>query len=133
MSTPAQMESVPMPDSGTLTKTSSATLDDVINAVPTMNGLSDTCRRDYLSAIRRFCELAGRPPATTLVYPAAIRSLMSRVNPVAQGVNSKTWANICSNLRAALKASGMLAQGTRGYPLAPAYRALYDRLPSKRL
>src|SRR5689334_2922675 len=129
MSTPAQRESVPMPDSGTLTNTSPATLDDAIKAVATMTGVSDTARRDYLSAISRFCELAGRTPATVLANPATIRALMNRVNPVAQGVSRKTWANICSNLRAALKSSGMLAKGTRGHPLAPAYTALYDRLP----
>src|SRR6266404_4004542 len=117
MFTPVKMESVPMPDSGTLTRTSPATLDDAINAVAAMNGLSETSRRDYLSAIGRFCELAGRTPATILANPAAIRALMTRVNPVAHGLSRKTWANICSNLRAALKASGMLAQGTRGYPL----------------
>jgi len=133
MSTPVTLENFPMPDSGTLARTSPATLDDAAKAVVAMSGLSDTCRRDYLSAISRFCELTGRTPATILANPGAIRALMTRVNPVAHGLSRKTWANICSNLRAALKVSGMLARGTRGYPLAPVYRALYDHLPSRRL
>jgi integrase len=114
------------------TATIRPTLGDVVLALPAAK-LGDTRRRDCLSAISRFCALAGRQPGTVLANPASIRSLINNINPVAHGISAKTWTNIHSNVFAAMRATGHASISNRGYPLAPVFQELYDQLHVDRL
>ncbi len=70
------------------------TLGDVLVAVQTAN-IAPLQQRAMTSAIKRICEMAGAKPATVPAEATAIRP-------------EKTWANLLSRLRAALRLADVI-------------------------
>ena len=71
--------------------------------------------RDMISAIKRICEMAGMAPAMFPAKAPAIRAMLAKIRPAAHGVSHKTWANLLSRFRGALKFAGVIdpmGQGT---------------------
>jgi hypothetical protein len=61
------------------------------------------------------CEMVGSAPATLPADAPAIRAMVAKIRPAAHGVSHKTWANLLSRFRAALKFAGVIdsmGQGT---------------------
>lgn len=90
------------------------TLQDVLNAVQKAD-LPPVQNRDIISATRRVCEMVGSAPATLPADAPAIRAMVAKIRPAAHGVSHKTWANLLSRFRAALKFAGVIdsmGQGT---------------------
>ena len=71
-------------------------------------------RRDMLSAVKRICEMAGMAPATVVAEPVALRAMISKILPAAHGVGRKTWSNLLSGLRAALRLAGVIDPALQG-------------------
>jgi integrase len=76
--------------------------------------IDDVRRRDQISAVNRICAMGGVSPAHFVVTASSVRSLLASIKPAAQGVSSKTFSNIVSNLTAALVAVGIIDGNLRG-------------------
>ena len=83
------------------------TLQDVLNAVQKAD-LSPVQNRDMISATRRVCEMVGSGPATLPADAPTIRAMVAKIRPAAHGVSHKTWANLLSRFRAALRLAGVI-------------------------
>ena len=105
-------------------------LQEVLDAVHKAD-LPPLQSRDMTSAIKRICEMAGMAPAAFPAKAPAIRATLAKIRPAAHGVSHKTWANLLSLFRAALKSVGVidpLGQGTamQNEAWAPLVKAIAD-------
>src|SRR6516165_5461491 len=83
------------------------TLQDVIDGLNANPTLSATRRRDLRSAVTRFAALTDSTPAFVSLDLAAIRSVLDLMVPIQAKVSRKRWANLRSDLSAAVAASGL--------------------------
>jgi integrase len=65
-------------------------------------------RRDMTSATKRVCEMAGVAPTAVHAEATVLRALVAKILPAAHGVTKKTWANLLSQFRAALRHAGVI-------------------------
>jgi hypothetical protein len=107
------------------------TLWDVRDAVQ-KSGLSLGRVRDLSSAVSCFCGLINSRPDATPLDLAAIGERLSAVNPVAAGISSKRFANIRSDLFAAIAASGCKPVKPARQSLTGPWRELEAKLETKR-
>jgi integrase len=102
------------------------TLADVLSLLE-HSGLTDTRRRDMISAIKRLCEMAGAMPASVAAKPPQVRELLSRIRPAAHGITAKSYSNLRSLLAAALQLAGVIDPlGRRVASRDPKWRELLD-------
>jgi hypothetical protein len=81
--------------------------------------------------VRRVAVLLGQEPAAIPLDMAAIAARLASISPVAAGMTPKRLANIRSDFRAAIKASGMLPVSLDKRPLNPAWQTLFERLAGR--
>ena len=67
----------------------------------------DTRKRDLRSAVTSFAKLKGQPPAAIPLDLADIRRTLDGMVPAQAKVSRKRWANLRSDLAAAIEASGL--------------------------
>ena len=84
-----------------------ATLKTVLDRLAAEVGLSDTRRRDLRSAVTSFAKLRDRAPAVIPLDLADIRATLDGMVPAGAKVSPKRWANLRSDLAAAIAASGL--------------------------
>src|SRR6266851_8100263 len=122
------MKTHPPPQTGV-----AATLQSVLGRLAADDSLSDARKRDLRSAVISFAKLSDRPPAAIPLDVAHIRRTLDGVVPARAKVSAKRWANLRSDLTAAIRASGlrpMLKTGDVGLDaawsglLAPADRRI---------
>ena len=102
------------------------TLSDVLELVEAADLTSDQ-RKDMKSAINRVAEMAGVAPAMAEANAPALRIMLKRVRPAAHEVKTKTWANLVSQLRAALRLAGVIDPRRDGLALKePAWASLLE-------
>jgi integrase len=102
------------------------TLADVLSLLDE-SGLTGTRRRDMVSAIKRFCEMAGIMPASIPAKPSQVRELLSRIRPAAHDITAKSYSNLRSLLAAALQLAGVIDPLGRGVASRdPKWRQLLD-------
>lgn len=89
------------------------TLEGVLGAVQKAD-LPPFQRRDMTSAIKRVCEMAGATPATLPAEAPAVRAMLAKIRPAAHGVSPKTWSNLLSRFRAALRLAGVIEPASQG-------------------
>ena len=70
---------------------------------------SDTRKRDMVSAVNRVLKMGGVWGSTFVFTVDSLRCLIASIKPAAHGVSAKSFANIQSNLRAALREAGIVA------------------------
>jgi integrase len=110
------------------TKKMIKTLADVSERVEAAD-LAPCQLRDKKSAINRVSTMAGMTPAQVEAEPTALRATLSSILPAAHGVNPKTWANLVSQLRAALRLAGVIDQRSDGIALKdPAWAPLLEAI-----
>jgi len=85
-----------------------ATLQDVLDRLAEVDGLSDARRRDLGSAVRCYAKLTGTPPAAIPLDLAAIRQKLDGMVPAQAKISAKRWANRRSDLAAAFAACGLV-------------------------
>src|SRR5689334_22275918 len=85
-----------------------ATLQNVLDGLAADSSLSDTRRRDLRSAVVCFAALMDSSPAHVSLDLAAIRSVLDLMVPIQAKISRKRWANLRSDLAAAIAASGLL-------------------------
>jgi hypothetical protein len=83
------------------------TLQDVIHRLGAKTDLSDTRKRDLRSAIVTYSKIHGESPAAIPMDLAAIRRTLDSVVPLQAKVSRKRWANLRSDIAAAIAASGL--------------------------
>jgi integrase len=106
------------------------TLQTVLNRLATNPGLTVSRRRDLRSAVACFTRLVSQPPAGIALDLAAIRQTLDTMVPAWAKISRKRWANIRSELAAAIDASGLLPMlKTDGVELDAAWRPLMDEAP----
>jgi integrase len=103
------------------------TLKDALESV--QRRVPDLRRRDMISAVTRICEMAGAAPATVPAEATVLRALIAEILPALHGVTEKTWANLLSQFRAALRHAGVIDPQVVGAALqdpawAPLVRAV---------
>jgi integrase len=86
---------------------SGQTLQHVLEGLSANRALSDTRRRDLKSAIVCYAALSGSGPAMVALDLAGIRSALDVMVPIQAKVSRKRWANLRSDLAAAISASGL--------------------------
>jgi integrase len=106
------------------------TWQDVILRLEEDPSLSQAQRRDWISAVRRVCEIAEIDPKIAPASLEYMRPLLKKVRPAKHGLRPKTWANLRSNLRAAL-AHARPQQPQR--PLDPEWARWRAALPNRRM
>ena len=84
-----------------------ATLQTVLDRLAGNARLSDSRRRDLRSAVRSFAKLREQPPAAIPLDLADIRHTLDRMVPARAQISAKRWANLRSDLAAAIEASGL--------------------------
>ena len=108
------------------------TLADVLAAVHSAP-LPDRRRQDLASAVRSVARALGRPPEQIPADPRLLARRLAEIAPQALGFSKPRWNNVRSLLRAALDLVTTVSPGRHLTPLTPAWQALWDRLPGKRL
>lgn len=91
-----------------LPATGGASLQVVLDALQKNEALSETRKRDLRSAVTTYSKVAGQPLAAIPLDLTAIRARLDEMPPVAAGVSAKRWANLRSDLAAAITASGLI-------------------------
>jgi integrase len=83
------------------------TLQTVLDRISSASNLSDTRKRDLRSAVTSFAKLTERSPAAIPLELPQIRETLDAVVPAAAKLSAKRWANLRSDLAAAIAASGL--------------------------
>ena len=82
-------------------------LQEVVDRLGANADLSDTRKRDLRSAIVTYGKILGEPPASIPLDLAAMRKTLDGVVPLQAKVSRKRWANLRSDIAAAIDASGL--------------------------
>jgi len=86
----------------------SATLQTVLDRLGGIDGVSDARKRDLRSSVTSYAKLKGQRPAAVLLDLADIRrTLDDRMLPARAQISRKRWANLRSDLAAAIETSGL--------------------------
>src|SRR5262249_17469646 len=120
------MKSAPQPHTG-----SRLTLADVLARLAAA-GIGDTRRRDLRSAVATYAKLVDKEPAAIALDLAELRHTLDRLVPAEAEVSAKRWANLRTDLAAAIDASGLVAMlKTAGVPVDPAWEKLLAGMPQR--
>ena len=85
----------------------SPTLDDVLQVLASNEAMSPVRLRDMRSAVRRIGQMIGKPLDRLPANLSLLRSLVNELTPAAHEVSVKTFANLRSNLMAAIRHAGL--------------------------
>src|SRR5262249_25642534 len=84
-----------------------ATLQDIVDRVASDPSLPASRKRDLRSAVVILGKLMGQPLRQVPIDVAEIRRVLDATVPARIGVSAKRWANLRSDLSAALAVSGL--------------------------
>src|SRR5215212_8369886 len=112
--------------------TATPTLEDVALRIATSD-LKPTRKRDYLSALHRTSELLHEPLSSLPANPKDLRERLENAGSILTQRSPKTWANLRSNLLAALEIAG-LSEVLRTAKILPTpeWNVLAQNLPDRR-
>jgi integrase len=100
------------------------TLQTVLDRLATHPGLAPSRRRDLRSAVTSFARLRDQPPAAVVLNLDDLRRTLDTIVPARAKISPKRWANIRSDLAAAIDASGRPMLKTAEIELDGAWRQL---------
>ena len=101
------MKTNPLPEPGSPGVPAAGTLQTVLDRLAANCDLSDTRKRDLRSAVASFAKLGEQPPGAIPLDLAEIRRILDRTIPARAKISPKRWANLRSDLAAAIEASGL--------------------------
>ena len=87
--------------------TTPTTLQSVLDRLAANDDLSASRKRDLRSAVTSFAKLCEQPPAAIALDLADIRKTLDGIVPAQARISRKRWANLRSDLAAAIEASGL--------------------------
>ena len=101
-------------------------LQETIKQAP---NLSQSRRKDLLSAINRVIKICGLDPHSFIVDPASVSKKVYDAPWQLHGITKATWANIRSNFTAAIEIAGINIHRLRAnFALTPEWDSLFTRL-----
>jgi integrase len=110
------------------------TLEDVVTSLEAADRTAPTRRKVLIAAVQAAARLLNRPLEVVAADPKVLLPSLAQLTPVSTGRSGKTIDNTRSLVKEALV---LVGAGRRvrfdGTPLSPAWQALYDSLPTKRL
>src|SRR5262249_15388169 len=110
-----------------------ATLQDVLDRLSD-DGVVDSRKRDLRSAVASFAKLVDKAPGLIPLDLAAIRRTLDGAVPAHAGVSAKRWANLRSDLSAAIEACGLCPMlKTAKLDLAEARKKVFDAVKDQRI
>jgi site-specific recombinase XerC len=110
-----------------------ASLADLLTCLQHETSLSATRLRDLKSAVQRVAGLLGEEARAISLDLPAISAKLAAVNPIANGLTSKTFSNIRSGFLTAVKVSGLRpVQRSIKIELNPAWTKLMTQLSERR-
>jgi integrase len=110
------------------------TLQDVIGRLKANPTLSETRRRDLRSAVHCFAALIDSAPPHIPLDLARIRSVLDVMVPIQAKISRKRWANLRSDLSAAIAAAGLRPMlKTSTIELSQTWASLLDKAPDRRM
>ena len=113
---------------------SGLTLQNVLDGLAGNSSLSVTRRRDLRSAVVSFAAVIDSSPAYVSLDLAAIRSVLDLMVPIQAKVSRKRWANLRSDLAAAINASGFRPMlKTSSVELSESWASLLGKAPDRRM
>src|SRR5262245_13047679 len=89
------------------------TAEDLLGLLDKAN-LNAIHRRDMKSAVKRVCDVAGCASRSLQLDVAILRKTLRQALPAAQDITPKTWANLLSRFRAALRLAGVIDPAWQG-------------------
>lgn len=102
---------------------------DCIARIAVDTTLAKERRRDMISGLTRVAEVLTRAPDAVPVHVPWLQPRLEEVMPKALGLSAKTWANILSNMKAALVHLGFIKTGTKpAGALSPAWATHWQAL-----
>jgi hypothetical protein len=111
-----------------------ATLQDVLDRLNGAPGLFETRKRDLRSAITTFTKVRGEPPAAIPLKLADIRRTLDGIVPREAQISHKRWANLRSDLAAAIEVSGLRPMlKTRDVALNKIWSRLFEQVTDQRV
>src|SRR5262249_22740879 len=107
------------------------TLEDVLERLAPAD-IPETRRRDLRSAVTTYAKLVDKDPASIPLELAELRRVLDRLVPAEAQVSAKRWANLRSDLAAAIDASALIAMlRTAGLPVGPAWERRLAGTPQR--
>ena len=101
------------------------TLQTVLDRLSRHRGLTPSRQRDLRSAVTSFAKLNDQPPAAIPLDLGAIRHSLDKIVPARAKISRKRWANLRSDLAAAIDAAGLRPMlKTTGIELDQTWRPL---------
>ena len=79
--------------------------------------LNATLHRDLKSAVKRVCDVAGCTPRRLRLEVPTLRKTLRQAHPAAHGITPKTWANLLSRFRAALRLADVIDPQWQGFAM----------------
>jgi integrase len=110
-----------------------ATLQDVLDRLSD-DGIVNSRKRDLRSAVASFAKLVDEVPSLIPLDLAAIRHALDGAVPAQAGVSAKRWANLRSDLSAAIETSGLRPiLKTAKLKLAEPWKQVLDAVQDQRI
>ncbi len=110
---------------------SPATLADVIVKLDDLHKLSETRRRDLISAITRTARFLNRAPADLPTEVPALRKVLATIHPAQAGVSAKSLANVKANLATALRLTRFIPRDMPTVERTATWNAFFERAGAK--
>lgn len=104
------------------------TLEEVLCKISEDSSLMVTRKRDLQSAIRVVAAAIELPLGQAVADPEWLRRRLAKVSPARLRLTKKTWANVLTNLKAALIHAGIFERVGRGRQLDGAWQGLWERI-----
>jgi len=109
------------------------TLFDVFRATEADKDITTARRRNVLSSLRRFAQVAGMELSFMPATPGYYRKKLADLHPAMAGITAKRLANIKADVLWAIKRSGVRGSGKYLAPFLDAWVCLIDRIEDRRL
>jgi integrase len=107
------------------------TLQDLLDRLGTAD-VADSRRRDLRSAVTSYAKLVEQEPASIPLELAELRRTLDCLVPAEAEVSAKRWANLRSDLAAAIDASGFMPMlKTADLPVDPAWEKIFTGTPQR--
>ena len=105
-----------------------STLADVAAQILKAEDLSTSRKASVRSAINTAARWFKLPPSATRAHPELLRKLFEGFAPAGASVTPKRVSNVKSDLLFALRHLGFVAGGSYLAPMAPGWKALWDKI-----
>ncbi len=101
------------------------TLEHVLPLITGFTEVSAQARQNMTSALRALCRTLDRPPSSVPIAAPLFRQMVSQAHPAAFGLSVSRWSNIKSDVRRAIRMSGLSTKAAVSeVPLTAAWNAL---------